>query len=573
MNGINTMLFTKSKSVSVLLCALTLFVSAATAHPTDKLPRKPLIVFHLDMNSVALRPEYIRKWLKRAADMGYNAVLWEVEGKVKWKTCPECVSPDAFSKKTFRKLLAYSRSLGLEPIPLLQTVGHAEYVLRHKKYFSFREDPERYDCYATCKPEVRKFIEKWIHEYLRLFGHVKYFHLGGDEAYAFATSPACARDAKTIGKGKLYAEYMKKIAAPLIKRGIRPCIWGDMALKYPDAFTVLPRNFVIWDWNYWDTDTSPRKVMLWNQSRMVTAEQLTPQDKELFPQIIDHDGNLRPFYTADYLMNLGYDVVLSSSARSYGDGVFAGREYVHALNIIGAAKKTVADNLLGTCVTSWAVRIPNYETQETWLYLAPLTMANSRLSDEQLIARSAEYVFGDSSNEIVRALADVGYPFPFGDDNTTGIMWTGMKDSRPAPPGYIDSLIGAWRKLDDGARWDENVRTIDSAGKKIERGMEELDDFIPKVTKGFDALYSWRKAAYFQYWGWVIANDIVRNENGHLHSNPRKIIALLRRLKSDYIHWAKSWMTPASANQNAGLIYDALIDYFSNVPAGGTKPE
>ena len=225
--GIRTLLMV------TLLTGLSLLpLVTATAADADQLPKR-LIVLHLDFNSVAMKESYVRKWLKRAADMGYNAVLWEVEGKVKWKTCPECVSPDAFSKKTFRELLAYSRSLGLQPIPLLQTVGHAEYVLRHKKYFSFREDPKKYDCYATCKPEVREFIKKWIKEYLQLFGKIKYFHLGGDEAYEFATSPECARRVKSIGKGRLYVKYMTDIAEPLIKRGIRPCIWGDMLLKYP----------------------------------------------------------------------------------------------------------------------------------------------------------------------------------------------------------------------------------------------------------------------------------------------------------------------------------------------------
>jgi hypothetical protein len=148
-----------------------------------------LIVFHIDLNSVSLREDYIRKWLRNAAEMGYNAVLWEVEDKIQWETCPECVNPDAFTKEIFRTLLEYSRNLGLEPIPLLQTIGHAEYVLRHEKYLTFREDSARCDCYCTSNPKVRKFLKAWIAEYLDLFGEVRYFHLGGDEAYRFGTCP------------------------------------------------------------------------------------------------------------------------------------------------------------------------------------------------------------------------------------------------------------------------------------------------------------------------------------------------------------------------------------------------
>ena len=41
-----------------------------------------LNIFHMDFNFVCLKPEYQREWLKRVADMGYNAILWELEDKV-----------------------------------------------------------------------------------------------------------------------------------------------------------------------------------------------------------------------------------------------------------------------------------------------------------------------------------------------------------------------------------------------------------------------------------------------------------------------------------------------------------
>jgi len=106
-----------------------------------------LKIFHIDLNFVSLKEVYLKKWLKKLAAMGYNAILWELENKVAWETCPECVWPEAMSKDTFRKLLGYSKELGLEPIPLLQTVGHGEYVMLHEKYHSFRENPERHDSY------------------------------------------------------------------------------------------------------------------------------------------------------------------------------------------------------------------------------------------------------------------------------------------------------------------------------------------------------------------------------------------------------------------------------------------
>ena len=143
---------------------------------------KRLAVFHMDLKFVSLKREYLRDWLRRLKEMGFNAILWELEDKVQWETCPECVWPEAMSKKEFREIFSYSKSLGLEPIPLFQTLGHAEYVLRQKKYRSFRELDTHLDCYCTSNDGVTKFLRSWIEEYLDLFGDLRYFHLGGDEA-------------------------------------------------------------------------------------------------------------------------------------------------------------------------------------------------------------------------------------------------------------------------------------------------------------------------------------------------------------------------------------------------------
>lgn len=140
-------------------------------HPnTDGSNSRPRMIFHMDLNYVRLKTDYLRKWLEIIARTGYDAVLWEVEDKIRWETCPECVWPEAMSKKEFSGLLDHARALGLESIPLLQTVGHAEYVLMHDRYADLRELPDRHDCYCTSNPQARRLITDWIDEYLDLFG-------------------------------------------------------------------------------------------------------------------------------------------------------------------------------------------------------------------------------------------------------------------------------------------------------------------------------------------------------------------------------------------------------------------
>ena len=546
------------KKTVILFLAFFLLISN-TSFGGNSFPQKPLIIFHIDLNSVSLRKDYIRKWLKKISEMGYNAVLWEVENEIKWEICPECVSPDAFSKEEFKELLNYSRKLGLQPIPLLQTIGHAEYVLQNEKYFSFREDPERYDCYCTSNNAVRDFIKRWINEYIELFGDIKYFHLGGDEAYVFGTCEKCLAVVGKIGKNGLYADYIKDISSELVDKGIRPGIWDDMIMKKPDEISLIPKDFVIWDWNYWDTDTIPSSVMLWSAGKRINKTEVTDEIKNAIPEILDGKGELHSFYVADFLHRNGFDVITCSSSRSHGDAVFTGRHNVHSGNIIAGAKKCDELNLLGTCVTSWAVRIANYEIQEQWLFLAPLTIKNPTLKKEELLSITSEKLFGVKGEEFYAAISDAGFPFPFSDQNTTGIMWTGMKDSKPAPPRYIKDLIEKWKK---NKSWDSKTQLIPDALTKVGEGLYKLNRFIVKANNGYEILDAWFKGGSFQFWQAVIANDIVQKAEGRSTNKMNEMIDQINRLKKDYIFWANEWMTPKSADQNGGLIYDAVLNYF-----------
>jgi hypothetical protein len=523
-----------------------------------------LIIFHIDFNSVSLKKSYLKEWLKRASDMGYNAVLWEIENEIQWETCPECVSQDAFTKDQFRDILNYSKKLGLEPIPLLQTIGHAEYVLQNEKYVAFREDPKRYDCYCTSNPEVRQFLKNWIEEYIDLFGEIRYFHLGGDEAHKFGTCPVCSKKVAQVGINQFYAEHIIDIAQPLLKKKIRPGIWGDMVLKHPESISVIPKEFIFWEWNYWDGVDTPKKVMLWKDYSRITKDNVTDEIKKQFPHILDERGNLRGFYTVKMLKNHGYEIILCSSSRSYGDAVFTGNHSLHAPNIVEAAKVAANDTLLGTCVTSWAIRIPNYETQWQWLYLGPLSYKNPHLSYETLLMKTADNLFGNNDHTFYEAINLIGFPFTFVKEKSTGIGWTGMKDSRPAPAGYIKETIGKWKSANNGNIWTNIKAEISVAPEKISKGISLLNDFIPEARSGMSILNNWSKAAYFQYWQSIIAQEIIHHEEGFPQISQVEILKILIRLKSEYTNWAETWMTPASAQQNAGLIYDAIIDYFNN---------
>lgn len=393
-----------------LLLALGLTVGiAAWAEP------KPLLVLHLDFNSVQMRKECVIDCLRTAAAAGYNAVLWEVEDKIRWETCPECVRPDAFAKEEFRSILDEADRLGLRPIPLMQTFGHAEYVLAHEKYAHLREDPDFPGCYCTSNPEALAFQRRLLHEYLELFGdRVKDFHLGGDEAIVFGTCPAC----RTQNRLELYARHLKAVAAELRERGVRPGIWCDMLYKAKsdDEALQIPRDFTVWNWDY----------------GLGTAE----NDAIWAGKI-------------GLLKNWGYDVVFAASTASWGDSPFLPRYRKHGDNVAASAALARREGFRGFCVTSWSVHpFPKRLQYPLWEFAAK----RYRTPDQDVERDLADCLvrhFGPVGAEAIRKLTEWDGRFMCLD----GRFWRPyVKWARPAPAGHLAKVLASQGKADPGFR-------------------------------------------------------------------------------------------------------------------------
>ena len=502
-----------------------------------------LRIFHVDLNFVNLRTDYLRRGLKHMAEWGYNAVLWEIENKVSWETCPECVWPEAMSQAEFRDLLAYSRSLGLEPIPLLQTVGHGEYVLQHDRYRPFRELPDRHDCYCTSHADVRAFLSRWVEEYMELFGPLRHFHLGGDEAYVFGQCPVCRDRIAATSASRLYAEHLHAVAEPLLRAGIRPGVWCDMLLHHPEDMQALRPEFVAWDWNYWDGCGTPAQTRVWHRQKTMSADDIvrTGAADEL-PGLLDEHHAIRPFHTVEVLKRGGREVILCSAARSAGDSFFLPRIAAHADNIAGAAGKAVSAGLAGCCVTNWAIRLNTWETQVPLLQLAPVILRGERTSDEAL-----REVLPEERREAFRLISRFDGLWT----RLSAVQWNGLKDSLPAPPGRVANIIADWKSKGD-VFWTGLAVTIAETRASIDQGLRALDRATDEVAQ------AWREAGGWQR-RYFAALAQVFSATPNLAAARRE----LTELKADYRRYLEASQTPRSAAQNAELVFDPLIEYLA----------
>ena len=494
-----------------------------------------LNIFHIDMNFAVLRTDYLEKLLERLAEMGYNAILWELENKVRFERLGRAADPEAMTKPEFRRLLDYARKLRLEPIPLLQTIGHGEYVLLHPEFQQLRENPLRHDCYCTTRPAVRTHLKELIAEYLELFGELRFFHLGGDEAYEFGTCDACRAYIERHGRNRLYSDYLLDLSTAIRARGIRPGVWADM-----------------WDWNYWGSGPEDREIRIWGEGP-VTRDTLTDAHRRTFPGVLDGAGRINAFYATDFLTKHGFEVILASSSRSAGDALFAGAFGRHARNIIGCARKAGESALVGHCVTSWAIRQHSYETQLPLLAPAPRAAAEPQCSPETLLRETGEALFGTDPARFYEAADRIGTAFPFDLTGDVGIQWNGLKDQLPAPAGFIADELR--RRREEGTL-PELRRQLADARAGLLRGIALLNEFATEARRGFDILESWRCAAHLQLGQYLLAQGLL---NGGDFQEYEMLAGTLRdQFRTELARFHR----PDSARRNAGQVYDAVIAFF-----------
>jgi len=194
-----------------------------------------------------------------------------------WDSHPEIAQRNGIAKADLRQLVAACRFRFLEPVPLIDVPGHADWMFRHGQNTSLIEDPQT--PYACCvrNPQTIQLIEDVMAECLDVF-HPQTFHLGFDEItlrgrFPNPECPFCHDATATT----LMAESANQLAGWLAARGVATMIWGDMLLAPGEAAdatsaptgaeaaarrAAIAKTITIADWHYvWNADHTSLDIL------------------------------------------------------------------------------------------------------------------------------------------------------------------------------------------------------------------------------------------------------------------------------------------------------------------------
>lgn len=212
---------------------------------------------HLDLKYMMHRKDYLLRWLDSLASYKINALLLEYEDKFPYRRHPVLRHPAAFTEKELQRFLAHARSLHLRVVPLIQTLGHVEYILKHAEFAHLRKNGFHTE-YDTSHPGTWPLIRSILDEVLEFHELDEWFHVGGDECWHLSQEKPGVR-------ARLYSEHMAKVLGHVMKRGKRPMLWDDMMRLLPDkeratALKRLPKETILGYWNYDSTPSRPKQA-------------------------------------------------------------------------------------------------------------------------------------------------------------------------------------------------------------------------------------------------------------------------------------------------------------------------
>ncbi|MBR2373416.1 MAG: family 20 glycosylhydrolase [Lentisphaeria bacterium] len=205
--------------------------------------------------------DYCRKFMDMLSENGYNAIFLYLEDRIITKSYPYPAPNEAYTCDQIRELVAYADSRGLEVIPCVATLGHAERFLRFPQLQHLAEirngvkgrfGGDFMETFCVSLPEVYDFLFAYIREVAELFPS-RYFHVGLDEFFDFNLCELCRKAAPDFhSEEKLFLNHVLKVHDFLKSIGKRMAMWPDMFENYHDIIKDVPKDIIMTEWHYHD---------------------------------------------------------------------------------------------------------------------------------------------------------------------------------------------------------------------------------------------------------------------------------------------------------------------------------
>jgi hexosaminidase len=318
-----------------------------------------------------MKMQALKNFALHLSKQGINTLVMEWEATYPFLEDPLIPNRFAYSRQEVKDFIKYCDSLHFDVIPLQQSFGHVEYILRNDKYAQLREDEKDFSQVCPSEPESNRELFTRLFKDMASVHSSSYFHIGGDETHLLGHCEKCKKRAAEIGISRLYFDHIKMLCDIVVSLGKRPVVWADIALNYPEYIHLLPKETIFVDWNYG-----------WALDRFGAHEQLVKS---------------------------GYEIWGAPSIRSSPDNYFLTRWQYHFNNIRDFIPICKNLGYKGIVMTSWStsgVYSPTYESEDDLVELYALRHVYSVTGFDILISAYIRALYSDHPLDIDQFIKD-----------------------------------------------------------------------------------------------------------------------------------------------------------------------
>ena len=231
----------------------------------ESTPFKTLGIMLDVSRGMVMKAEHLKKYFRRLALAGYNMVMLYTEDVYELPGEPFFGRfRDKYTASEIRELDAYAKSLGIELVGCIQTLGHMEQILRWKTgYRDIADTPQEL---LAGEEKTYSLIEKMIRFWSENLSSRR-IHIGMDET-------------QNLGRGKyldvhgyenpfeIFNKHLARINSICCKEGLSPLIWSDMYFRFgneehqyytwekplsKEVMARVPENVTLVYWDYYHT--------------------------------------------------------------------------------------------------------------------------------------------------------------------------------------------------------------------------------------------------------------------------------------------------------------------------------
>ncbi|XP_053326438.1 hexosaminidase D-like [Spea bombifrons] len=216
-------------------------VSVKTQQNGGQLPRKDfsnvqMKLVHLDLKGAAPKLSYFEQIFPLLSKLGANGLLIEYEDMFPFTGELEVLrSPHAYSESDIKNILHLAEINKLEVVPLVQTFGHMEFVLKHDKFRGLREMEQYPNSLNPHNADSLPLVKMILSQVLDQHPTSSWIHIGADEVYHLGEgqdSKAWLNSNKG-DLGKMFLTYIQEVVAFLHSKypDKQQLMWDDMLRK------------------------------------------------------------------------------------------------------------------------------------------------------------------------------------------------------------------------------------------------------------------------------------------------------------------------------------------------------